>query len=297
MSWLRLDDAMGEHRKTRRLLRKAGLEPLGLHTLAMLHASRYLTDGFIEDEYVEEILDIARIRGGRRAAVVGALEQSGQWERVEGGWRLHDYLDYNPTRAHVEEQRRKDADRKAAGRNGRSGGSPQDVRADSERTDAGQPAESDRPVPSRPVLTDATHQNAHETPIAEIHRNVTYQGKRVSPETVADAERLLDIFNVTAGRSLGAWTTNGRPSPACKQIIGAMLARPDVTFDQWKNGVKRTIQSPPAWISEPVQIGHVFGEKAAEWALTDQKATRPTGHEATRARRAAALTSLQTGAA
>lgn len=143
MSWAKLDDAMCEHRKVKRTLRKSR-PAIALHFLGILHCSRYLTDGFVEHEYVEEVLPPRE-----RESALAALVEYGLWVPCDGGYTIHDYLEHNPTRAKVLAQRAADAARKAAGRNSR--GKPAPVRADSERTPDGLPAESGRPVPSRPV--------------------------------------------------------------------------------------------------------------------------------------------------
>lgn len=119
MSWLKLDDQMAEHRKTRRAIRAGGLAAFGLHTLALLHCSRYLTDGFIDEEFVEEAFDAAKTRPKDRKAIVQALIDGGQWVPCDDGWHLHDYLDHNPSRADVEAKRAEDRVKKsAAGKKG-----------------------------------------------------------------------------------------------------------------------------------------------------------------------------------
>lgn len=153
MTWARMDDAMGEHRKTRRLLKAGGLDAFGLHSLAILNCARYLTDGFVEVEFVEETLDAAKVRGKARERITDKLEEIGQWVACPGGWMIHDYLDHNPARADVEARRAADAERKARGRNPDSRRSPHAVRPDSVRTDAGVREESARPDPTRPDPT------------------------------------------------------------------------------------------------------------------------------------------------
>ena len=152
MSWLKIDDAMLDHRKVRRAIKDAGLGTLGLHIAAMLNASKYLTDGHVEREFVEELLDDARVRGKARAEMVAALVERGLWtEDARGGWMIHDYLEHNPNRAEVLAKREADAERKRRGRLAQSKGRPDGVHADGARTDDGVQAESDGPVPSRPV--------------------------------------------------------------------------------------------------------------------------------------------------
>ena len=100
MPWLKLDDAMGDHRKIRRLM-KGSRAGMALHTLGLLHCSKYLTDGRVDEDIVEDICDDARMPARERAAALSQLEKLNLWERVEGGWQIHDYLDYNPSRAEV----------------------------------------------------------------------------------------------------------------------------------------------------------------------------------------------------
>jgi hypothetical protein len=157
MTWLKSDDGMGEHPKTWRLIRRrkyVGLAAFGLHDLARLHASRYFTDGHVPAEFVDDVCERAGLRPKEVPAMTDALVASGQWTVDESdGWWIHDYLDHNPSRAQVEEQRRKDRERKAAGgRNGKPGG----FQADSARNPNGVRAESESPVPSRPTPVPST---------------------------------------------------------------------------------------------------------------------------------------------
>jgi hypothetical protein len=138
MPWTRFDDAMGEHRKVRRALVAGGVGTFGLHAMGLLHASRYLTDGYVEQEFVTETFALAHTKRNECARVLQALEQNGLWLPTgDGGWTIHDYLDHNPSRAEIEEKRRRDAERKASGR-----------RVDSKRSPRGQASESARPTPT-----------------------------------------------------------------------------------------------------------------------------------------------------
>jgi hypothetical protein len=107
--WLKLDDGMGEHRKTLRLIKRGksgqGLMAFGLHGLALLHCAKYLTDGVIDREFVDDTLDDAGVTGKARAAMVVQLVERGQWEVHGDGWYAHDYLEHNPSRAEVEADR------------------------------------------------------------------------------------------------------------------------------------------------------------------------------------------------
>lgn len=191
MPWLKQDDGMAEHPKTKRLVRKRrllGLAAFGLHDLAMLNSARYLLDGHVPSEFVEDWADRAGLRQKDVDDMLDALLTSGQWLLHESdGWVIHDYLDHNPSRAEVEARRAKDAERKQRGRLSQqhgdafdgdpgpepeSKGFPHDVRADTARTPHGFRGESDGPVPypSRPVPTTT---DSGPTPnVVELPRNV-----------------------------------------------------------------------------------------------------------------------------
>lgn len=106
MAWARLDDTFYPHPKVRR----AGNEAIGVHCRAISYSAGALTDGKIDRAWLSEV-------AGRSAAKVGrALVDSGLWELNGEGWVIHDYLEYNPSRAQVLEKRRAESERKARGR-------------------------------------------------------------------------------------------------------------------------------------------------------------------------------------
>ena len=159
--WLKLDDAMGEHRKVRRLIKAAGNGPLGLHTLGLLHCSKYLTDGFVESAFIEDQEDLAPRRRAEIRKQISALVKAGMWSEADGGWTIHGYLDHNPSKAKVLEDRAKDAARKAKGRQTPSAGSPSGHQPDSQRS----PAVPSRPTPV-PSHTDNESSTATQPPRA-----------------------------------------------------------------------------------------------------------------------------------
>jgi hypothetical protein len=102
MPWLRLDDAMLIHPKIIGLTDGA----FALHVRGMLHSALYLTDGFVPKE-------IASRYGKTRA--LRELVYARLWHLDGAGYRIHDFLDYNRTRAEILEIRKKRAE---AGREG-----------------------------------------------------------------------------------------------------------------------------------------------------------------------------------
>ena len=102
--WAKVDDTLHSHPKAM----QAGLPALGLHLLAMSYSAGYLTDGFVPDGWVER-------EQGRTKGLPNRLVEAGMWHRIEGGYIIHDWLDYNPSRAEVIERREA---RASAGRKG-----------------------------------------------------------------------------------------------------------------------------------------------------------------------------------
>lgn len=89
MPWGRFDDGYAHNRKIRKLSDQA----FRLDVAGILWANAYGTDGFISDDDLE--LVCAEVRKPGRTAK--ELEDRRRWERVEGGWRIHHFLDYNPS--------------------------------------------------------------------------------------------------------------------------------------------------------------------------------------------------------
>jgi hypothetical protein len=98
MPWFRLDDSFHSHPK----ILAAGNEAVGLYVRCGTYAAQYLTNGFIPDE-------IALLYGTRELAEV--LVRTKLWRRARGGWQMPDYLDYNPSKEAVDNERRATAER------------------------------------------------------------------------------------------------------------------------------------------------------------------------------------------
>lgn len=142
MVWFKVDDGFHSSRKVLSIPRSVRLQAVGLWTLAGTWSMKELTDGHVPDYVIDEM--------GGTPRIVDALVKSGLWSEVPEGRQFHDWTEYQPTRASVLDAREKEADRK---RQAREKGRPGSVRADNKRTPAGQNAESEDPVPSRPVPT------------------------------------------------------------------------------------------------------------------------------------------------
>ena len=150
MTWARLDDACADHLK----LRRAGTGGFALWTASIVWCSRHLTDGFIPADMLHDIWRPVGESFDAEAACA-RLVAAGLWDEVEGGWQVHDYLDYNPRREDAIRAREQAADRQ---RRRRSKAVTEhvtpvvtrDVPRDSHGTYTVSHATPSRPVPSRP---------------------------------------------------------------------------------------------------------------------------------------------------
>ncbi|MEV4041503.1 hypothetical protein [Streptomyces sp. NPDC049744] len=112
MPWVKLEDRFPSHRKVALLSDRA----FRLHVSAICWSAENLTDGRIGDR---ELPHVAHIRGIK--ATAKQLEEAGLWDRVDDGWLIHDYLDYNPSREQVVADRKKNAERQERFRKRKNG--------------------------------------------------------------------------------------------------------------------------------------------------------------------------------
>ncbi len=114
MVWARLDDQFHTHEKVAELDPTPATIPLmagalGLHLLALSWCSDKLTDGVVPRSQP------ARLIGAPVDNLIEELMRVGLWERHKRGYLIHDFLDYNPSKAQVEALR---AVKSEAGRRG-----------------------------------------------------------------------------------------------------------------------------------------------------------------------------------
>jgi len=103
MSWARLDDHFHDHPK----VMAKSLAAVGLYALGLSYCADQSTEGFIPAQVV--------MGWDRwRAASDELLEGPALWERADGGYRVHDYLDWNPSRRKNAEQQQQQQTRKNA---------------------------------------------------------------------------------------------------------------------------------------------------------------------------------------
>ena len=109
MAWAKIDDKFYDNPK----VRKAGKEATCLYLSGLVYSSNQLTEGFISDAALGLVAYKGFVENEQTYASV--LVDCGLWDQVEGGYIIHDYLEYNPTKEEIEEAR---ARKSAAGKKG-----------------------------------------------------------------------------------------------------------------------------------------------------------------------------------
>ena len=113
MAWAKLDDRFYTNRKVRKAWRQSPAA-IGLHVLAISYCADELLDGHVDEDFVVERIPDAKAR----RKITDALVAAGLWVVDGDGWLIVNYLEYNPSRAEVE-QRREQA-KAAAARGGKA---------------------------------------------------------------------------------------------------------------------------------------------------------------------------------
>jgi len=104
MAWVRIHDGAMSHPKVIGMF--DWRDPFHVWVWGMSYCQSHLTDGFVTNAAVP--------RMGRKA--VDELVARHLWETAEGGWRVHDYLDWNDSRDVVTTKRTEARERMAAAR-------------------------------------------------------------------------------------------------------------------------------------------------------------------------------------
>ena len=200
MTWFRLDDSFHSHPKVLR----AGNEAVGLYVRCGTYASDHTTDGFVERS-------IVLLYGTE--ALAARLVDAGLWHRTRGGWNIHDYLDYNPSREAVEKERKDKAERQKRWRE------KQSRRVTGASSNASGDAAPTRPAPKeagRPRATPSAHEargaaNGRASPSGSPAR-----GGKPKPPWCGECNELTRI---TDG-------DNPQRCPRCHPLIGENGAAP-----------------------------------------------------------------------
>jgi hypothetical protein len=116
----RLDDELLDHPKIFAAGKRLGADgPVivtGFYALCLLWCNRHLTDGFLPLSTIESFR-----HAKNPVAVADALAHGGLFDKVAGGYSIHDFADYNPSAKVIKAKRKEDRNRKRAERAAKNG--------------------------------------------------------------------------------------------------------------------------------------------------------------------------------
>jgi hypothetical protein len=212
MPWVRLDDRFPSHRKVALLSDRA----FRLHVSALCWASENLTEGKILES---ELRVIAHVRGAKTAAK--ELEDRQLWDRVDGGWVIHDFLEYNPDRAKVQAEREANAARQQAWRDRK--------KAEKEAKAAAERAARDA---ARNGVTHSASRHSGDTNATATRHEDDTNARKDDPAKNA-SQQVSEIRNAV---------NNGTPSPA-----------PSPTSTSYGSTAGRSERSPTGGVPDRLQ--------------------------------------------
>jgi DnaD/phage-associated family protein len=174
MPWVKIDDKFAENQK----VEQVGPLGMAMQVAALCYCNRNLTNGFIPSATTRKLINLeAPGIKVTLSSVIKSLLDAGLWEPAPGGYLIHDYLEFQPSKEKVEQERDDARRRMEVLRGKRKGqGGSQDVRPNN-------PGSSRCPVPV-PV------------PGAEPDANQGSQSSSFTPsEELSDEEEmeLLDL--------------------------------------------------------------------------------------------------------
>jgi hypothetical protein len=111
--WSKLDDALLDHRKViaagDRIGKNGAVLAIGLYCIGLMWTNKQLSDGYLPTGVVkrfpcEQPLKMAQ-------ALVGAR----LWEKAKGGFKIHDFHDWNFTAHEIQLRRKAERERKRKG--------------------------------------------------------------------------------------------------------------------------------------------------------------------------------------
>ncbi|GEM_PF-3266771 len=137
--WTKIGEEFFRHPK----IVTVGRDARDLYLVALCHCNENLTDGFVAERYLRRLAAEAEIEDVEAAVhnLCGSFpmatgSHNPLWHKITGGYLIHDFLEYNPSRRDVEEERARKADA------GRRGGQARAARRASKTTGAQGPAQA-----------------------------------------------------------------------------------------------------------------------------------------------------------
>lgn len=232
MPWVRLDDGFDDHPKILDLSDQA----YRLHVGALCFCARTLTDGFVSEGALRRL-----VNGGH----VSELVDAGLWEAGDGGWWIHDFLDYNQSAEQVLEEREKARERQRRARENRRSRDQEPPPTDTSHTA--------RHAVTPDVTETVTHAVSSRAPSRPVPSPITdssrqsHTATRPDPEPTTDDDRFLAAVNAAVDLKV----TDARPdrNPAAYRATVARTV-PDEHGDTLRQVLTAHPEWPTNWIAQ-----------------------------------------------
>ena len=203
MSWVKMDDQWPFHRKLRLV------EPLDrlMWSMSIAYCSAQNTDGRLDGPMLEMVAFCAGVTKPYEAAE--RLVAAGLYDLDAGGWKVHDYLGFQPSstqRQHVSEQR------SLAGKlGGQNSGKTRSAKGPKPQANGKQVASPSlptfgtpsRPVPSRPVPSQSSSGLNKSSVSHDSAETTDDDHTRITTALPLIAEGLADLYEITPKRRPG----------------------------------------------------------------------------------------------
>ena len=149
MTWVKLDDQFPDHPKAL----ACTAEAMWLHICGLCWCARHLTDGRIPRNAVPRLAVVKKPYD-----CAAELVAAGIWLEVDGGFEVHDYLKFQPSKSQVESQRQSQRDRQRDSRARRGVSASTPTRPDPV-TDLSPPVDDDSVAPETSSSSEVSHRD------------------------------------------------------------------------------------------------------------------------------------------
>ncbi|SDL33666.1 hypothetical protein [Streptomyces indicus] len=248
MSWFAVDDSAHSHPK----VVAAGNAALGLWLRCGTYAAQHLTDGIVPGA-------VARMYGSKtqitKLVTVGLWHERGHTcthpKCAQPGpdeYAIHDYLEYNPTRAQVQGRKEREAEKKrrqragGAGGDGGPGGAPRQPRLDETPGANGTGHNRAQPIPADWQPSEADVRAAQLARAESGREQLTDQ--QLAAVTRKFVQRQLDdrTCAVAWGGRWQQWAENERTDPPPGGGVVVPFNAPQTKGQQQRAGLARLFE-------------------------------------------------------
>lgn len=189
MSWGAIDDGMVDHEKWRALEknRREWADCLALWMCVFCYSNRVGSDGFIDFDRLARISCF----GSRAKSIAKRLHEVGLIDLEDDGFRLHDYLEYNPSKERRDARKALKKKRDSRYRTGKTGKRDASHGASKRASNVAPPGDATNvaPLDASDVASNVADPLPHPQPKRE--------GARVEPEI---EEAAVDALRELSGR-------------------------------------------------------------------------------------------------